>query len=105
MFGCYDGSGGSAGRRKTRTSAGGRGISFGRKLSKTGGEEDHGVCGAGAGRQDRQRHFAECEKSAHASDAGAVEKCRRTALVSQTELACGAAVRMVQAPGGVPSRQ
>src|ERR1039457_5869539 len=105
MFGSDDGSGGSAGRRKTRTSASGRGISFGRKLSKTGGEEDHGVCGAGAGRQERQRHFAEHEESAHASDAGADEKCRRTALVSQTEVAGGAAVRMDQARAGLPALQ
>src|ERR1039457_4696868 len=105
MFGWYDGSGGSAGWRETGTGAGGRGISVGRKLSKTGGEEDHGVCGAGAGRQERQRHFAEHEKSSHASDAGADEKCRRTALVSQTEVAGRASVRMDQARAGLPALQ
>src|ERR1035437_10233825 len=105
MFGSYDGSGASAGRRETGTGAGGRGISFGRKLSATGGEEDHGLCGAGSGRQERERHFAEREKSSHASDAGADEKCRRTALVSQTEVAGGAAVRMDQARAGLPALQ
>src|ERR1019366_4308270 len=74
MLGWDDGSGPSAGWRETGTGAGGRGISFGRKLSAPGREEDHGICGAGAGRQERERHRAEREKSAHASDAGAVEK-------------------------------
>src|SRR6266436_9817594 len=72
MLGGDDGGGPSAGRRKAGTSAGGRGVPVRRKLSEAGGEKDHGVCGAGAGRQERQRHFAEHEKSAHASDIACV---------------------------------
>src|SRR5216684_223040 len=105
MLGGDDGSGPSAGRRKAGTSAGGRGVPVRRKLWEAGGEKDHGVCGAGAGRQERQRHFAEHEKSAHASDAGAVAKGRRTLLVSPTEVAGGAAVRVEQARTGLPALQ
>src|SRR6202795_182663 len=105
MFGFHDGSGRSAMRGETGTGAGGRGISFGRKLSEAGGEEDHGVCGPGAGRQERQRHFAERREPAHASDGAAIEKRRGTAVVSPTEVAGRAAVRVDQARAGLPALQ
>src|ERR1700686_1073874 len=105
MFGSHDGSGRSAMRRETGTGAGGRGISFGRKLSEAGGEEDHGVCGSGAGRQERQRHFAERGKPAHASDGAGIEKGTGKPVESPTEVAGRAAVRGDQARAGLPALQ
>src|SRR6266404_5029361 len=61
MFGSADGSSGSAGRRETGTGASGRGVSLGRKLSETGGEEDHGLRSAGARRQERQYNLPSAE--------------------------------------------
>src|SRR6266852_8104443 len=74
MFGSADGSSGSAWRRQTGTGAGGRGVSLGRKLSETGRKENPGLRSAGAGRQERQYNFAECGKSAHASDGRAADE-------------------------------